>query len=148
MPFVPPSSPWQRLRALPPPERALAWRLALALPLIDLSLRLFGFQRTWRWLARCLPRASRPGSANAPSALRTAALARAVGARSPWRTTCLRQSLAVWWLLRERGQRAILTIGVVRREQPLQAHAWVELDGVALDPEVPPDAVFPPLPEP
>lgn len=148
MPAAPHPSAWQRYRALPPAERAVAWRLALLLPLIDLSLRLFGFQRTWGWLAR---RAPAPGVAvvgDELPAARLAALARTVGARSPWPTTCLRQALALWWLLRRRGHAAQLKIGVIRRESPFQAHAWVELDGVAMDPEVPAGAVFPPLVEP
>lgn len=148
MAAAPRSSPWRRYHALPPVERALARRLAALLPLIDLSLRLFGFQRTWGWLAR---RAPVPGEAwvvDAITADRLAWLARAIGARSPWPTTCLRQALALWWLLRRRGHAAQLKIGVIRRDSPFQAHAWVELDGVALDPEVPAGAVFPPLAEP
>lgn len=148
MPVAPHPSTWQRLRALPAPERALAWRLALALPAVDVCLRVFGFQRTWRWLARLLPTDPAQRAVDAPSPPRMAAIARAVGARSPWRASCLRQALVLWWLLRRHGLAAELKIGVVSRGLPLQAHAWVELEGQALDPEVPPDAVFPPLPEP
>lgn len=132
---------------LPPGERALAGRLALLLPLIDLSLRLLGFQRTWGWLVRFVP-ASAPNVADPGDfkfAQRAAHIARAVGARSPWRTTCLRQALVLWLLLRRRGLDAQLKIGVIRREAPFMAHAWVELAGVPLDPEVPAGAVFPPL---
>ncbi len=136
--------------ALPPGERALAWRLALLLPLIDVSLRLLGFQRTWGWLARFLstfaPNVA--DSADIESAQRAAHIARAVGARSPWRTSCLRQALALWLLLRRRGLDAQLKIGVIRRQAPFMAHAWVELGGIALDPEVPAGAVFPPLAPP
>lgn len=136
--------------ALPPGERALAWRLALLLPLIDISLRLMGFQRSWRWLAHFAP-ASAPMVAeleDISAASRVAYIARAVGARSPWRTSCLRQALALWLLLRRRGLDAQLKIGVIRRQAPFMAHAWVELGGVALDPEVPTGSVFPPLAAP
>ena len=85
-------------------------------------------------------------AAAAAGAERLAWLARAVGARSPWRTSCLRQALAVWWLLRRRRLPAELKIGVIRRDPPFQAHAWVELDGVALDPEAAAHVAFPPLP--
>lgn len=139
---------WQRWRALPPPERALAWRLLLLLPLIDVSLRLMGFQRTWSWLARCAPAPGVVRVAADVAPVRLAWLTRAVGARSPWPTTCLRQALALWCLLRRRGHPARLKIGVIRRIAPFQAHAWVELDGSALDPEVAAGAMFPPLAEP
>jgi len=55
-------------------------------------------------------------------------------------------TLAVWLLLRRRRLPAELKIGVIRREAPFQAHAWVELGGVALDPAAAAHAAFPPLP--
>lgn len=133
--------------ALTPDERALAWRLALLLPLIDLSLRLLGFQRSWGWIARFAPAsvANFADPADIMTAQRTAQIARSVGTRSPWRASCLRQALAVWLILRRRGLDAQLKIGVIRRQAPFMAHAWVDLGGVALDPEVPAGAAFPPL---
>ena len=146
---APPLSPFQRWRGLAADERLLVLGLLWLLPLIDLSLRSVGFQRSRGWLARFVPAEARllevDGEAIA-GAQRLAALARAIGARSPWRTSCLRQALAVWWLLRRRRLPAELRIGVIRREAPFQAHAWVELGGVALDPEAAAHAAFPRLP--
>ena len=142
-------SPLTRWRQLPADERALALRLLWLLPLIDVSLRTAGFQRSRGWLARFVP-SGVPLTEVSPDALAAAErlswLARAVGARSPWRTSCLRQALAVWLLLRRRRLPAEVKIGVIRRDPPFQAHAWVELDGVALDPEAAAHAAFPPLP--
>lgn len=138
-----------RWHQLPRDERALALRLLWLLPLIDVSLRSAGFQRSRAWLARFLPREGvllDVSPASLAEAQRLAWLARAIGARSPWRTSCLRQALAVWLLLRRRRLPAELKIGVIRRDPPFQAHAWVELDGVALDPEAAAHAAFPPLP--
>lgn len=68
-----------------------------------------------------------PGAGVAPRRL---AWLVSVAARSgAYRATCLRQSLALWWLLRRRGFPAALRIGVGRRAQELRAHAWVELRG-------------------
>ena len=142
-------SPLARWRQLPADERALALRLLWLLPLIDLSLRSAGFQRSRGWLSRLLPSEGvllEVSPASLADAQRLAWLARAVGARSLWRTSCLRQALAVWLLLRRRRLPAELKIGVVRRAPPFQAHAWVELGGVALDPEAAAHAAFPPLP--
>lgn len=135
---------------LPGAERGFAIKLLLLLPVVDISLRLIGFQRTWAWLARWTPARDAPLSLtySSPDPARIAELARAVGARSLWPTTCLRQALVVWLLLRRRGRAAELKIGVVRRDAPLQAHAWVELDGAALDPDVSDHAVFPPIKPP
>lgn len=49
----------------------------------------------------------------------------------PRRALCLEQSLALTWLLRRRGVPAELRIGVQAR--PFYAHAWVEVDGRALN---------------
>ena len=61
------------------------------------------------------------------------ALARAVSraARLVRKTTCLSRSLAGVALLRKHDYPAQLRLGVARGED-LLAHAWVELDGVAL----------------
>ena len=48
--------------------------------------------------------------------------------------TCLRRSLLLLGLLRRRGLRPVLQLGVAGRSGPFQAHAWVELDGERLLP--------------
>jgi hypothetical protein len=138
-----------RWRQLPAPERLPALQLLLLLPIVDLSLRAAGFQRTWAWLSRFARRdrpVVAPDAADLAAAERLAALARAVGARSPWPASCLRQALVVWLLLRRRQLPAELKIGVQRRSAPFQAHAWVELGGVALDPSAAAHQPFPDLP--
>jgi len=137
----------RRWRQLPSAERALTLRLLLMLPMIDVALRLFGLQRSWAWLSWWAPQPS-DAVVDPPAladATRLAALARAVGNHSVWPTTCLRQALAVWLLLRRQRLPAELKIGVTRREPPFQAHAWVDLNGVALDPEAASHAAFPKL---
>lgn len=47
-------------------------------------------------------------------------------------TTCLRQALAVHWLLRRRGLQPELRFGVDRIDNAPDMHAWVELEGVPL----------------
>jgi len=46
---------------------------------------------------------------------------------------CLDQSLALTSMLRQRGHAAMLVIGAERGDAGVSAHAWVELDGLALD---------------
>jgi hypothetical protein len=48
------------------------------------------------------------------------------------RATCLTQSLALQFLLRQRGRPAVIQIGVVRHERNFFAHAWIECDGQVL----------------
>jgi hypothetical protein len=47
---------------------------------------------------------------------------------SPFRPTCLRMSLAAIGLLRASGYAARLALGI-RAGDPVDAHAWVEIDG-------------------
>jgi hypothetical protein len=63
-------------------------------------------------------------------------LASAVNAaarRSPMRVTCVHRSLALWWMLRARGIRGELRIGIVADRVPFGAHAWVQCAGEALN---------------
>jgi hypothetical protein len=56
----------------------------------------------------------------------------AVSATSPFtpRVTCLTRSLTLQAMLRRRGRPALLRIGVAKPSgEPLEAHAWVELEG-------------------
>ena len=118
---------------------ALQWRYLCAavvlLPVIDVSLRRVGYQRTLAMLAR---RARRTGAAATdidPEALAEpiARMVSLVGRRSLWRTTCLRQALALWFFLARRGVETELRIGVEKSEKgDFAAHAWVERHGHVL----------------
>lgn len=60
--------------------------------------------------------------------------ARAVARVARWvpGATCLVRAAALARWLRSRAAPAVLRIGVRREAETLRAHAWVELDGVAL----------------
>ena len=47
--------------------------------------------------------------------------------------SCLEQSLVLWWLLHRQGIAAELRIGARKETNQFEAHAWVELEGVALN---------------
>lgn len=51
----------------------------------------------------------------------------------PWRRTCLRRSVVLYYLLRRAGRDAVLHLGV-RRDAAgvLDAHAWLSRDGTPL----------------
>jgi hypothetical protein len=127
----------ERWRGLAPRERRLLLQLTLLLPLIGLALNLLGYRRTHDALGRAIPqRTSAPRRAPAESPAEIARLiARLVSIAArhgPYRASCLRQSLALWWLLRRRGIAADLRIGVRREQNRVEAHAWVEYNDEAL----------------
>ncbi len=53
--------------------------------------------------------------------------------RWPLDATCLRRSLLLGWILRRREPQLI--VGVRKRNDKIEAHAWIRLAGVDLDPE-------------
>ena len=119
----------RRVAALTRPE----WRVladgAIAAARIELGLRTRPLARVIAW-AESRPVAS---GAGAVAAHRLSVLSswpyRAVG----WTPSCLRRSLVLTALLRQRGQPAVLCVGVRRDGAQIRAHAWVECSGEAFD---------------
>ena len=104
--------------------------LVLLLPAVGAALRLLGFKRTRSLLEGLAPLPPDPDQMDTAltndTAFRIAQLVGIAAHHGPYRATCLRQSLALWWLLRRRGIPAELRIGVHKDEGELQAHAWVD----------------------
>lgn len=139
------SRPTLRLLGLP---WAAQWRLgalALLLPLVDVHLRKRGLRATRERLARLRGHAPlrQPTEGDQRWAQRLAQLAATAGRRGLYANTCLRQALIVHWWLRRRGLPAELVIGAQPGLGELDAHAWVELGGIALAQhrELPPELV-------
>jgi hypothetical protein len=128
---------WERLRrfsALERTARGLFLRAAALLPLISLSLRLRGFRKTQASLQKFLSLPNNPADTCAPHRADLAVrMVRAAARHSPGRPTCLEESLALWWLLGRQGIASELRIGVRKRGDKFEAHAWVERDRIALN---------------
>ena len=119
-------------RALDGSERRLLVALAVVLPAIGSALRTVGVRRTYRLLGGSRPIAARGIEVDEMSqaaAERLGWLVNIAARHGPYSATCLRQSLALWWLLRRRGLPAELRIGVGKEDARMRAHAWVELAG-------------------
>ena len=127
---------WDQLRRLTGSERRLLAKALLLLPLIALGLRLVGFRRFQTALARFAPVNGAPLAERADSMMRQARAAarmvRVAARYGPYRATCLRQALTLWWLLRRQGVASDLRFGARKEADQVEAHAWVELQGVAL----------------
>jgi hypothetical protein len=117
-------------RPVLPAQPALAWVVPayLCLVIVDAALRLLGFGRIHLWLHRL------PLGRRRPDLERARRLARAVdraAAFYPKRAWCLERSLVTLILMRVRRWPARLVLGAKR--MPFAAHAWVELDGQAVN---------------
>jgi hypothetical protein len=101
---------------------------------VDVTLRIVGLQRTRALLYRP------PGNTlhgrhatTIPDLQRLAQLVQSAATRGPYRfARCLPQSLVTQRILAEYGVEGILKIGVQKNGASMQAHAWVEVDGVPL----------------
>ena len=124
----------RKFLALPAPERRLLPLLMVLQPAISVALRLRGYRRTQHWLERRSqhPTPHAASTTELTAAERVATLAGIAGRRGPMATSCLRQSLAVFWVLRRRGLQPELKFGVDRIGESADMHAWVELEGVPL----------------
>ena len=116
------------------------WLLAEAcvlLPVVMLGLRVLGFKR-------CLALAaagrrerhqtvSHEGEASLNRAKDIAKIVGSAARNGPYKAACLSQSLALSFLLHRRGIKNKVHLGVRKGENELEAHAWVECAGLALN---------------
>jgi hypothetical protein len=116
------------------------WQIARTLALLALTrlgLRCLGFNRSYRLIARLSAR-PRPNSAPSGSSLararRTAETVTRINRDyALFGASCLEESLFLWGHLRRRGIPADFRIGVRTLTGTFESHAWVELDGIALN---------------
>ena len=105
-----------------------AW---LWLPLFWLGLRVLGLPRFQACLLKTPARSALP---LALPVIRAVGEAVNIAARhSPLPATCLTRSLLLGWLLRRRGVQSQLRIGVRLTQGALDAHAWVESEGIPVN---------------
>ena len=125
----------RKFSALERPAQALFLRALLLLPLVSLSLRLRGFRSTQSLLENSLSHAvaERHADLAKKQAAWTARMVHAADRHGFVHPTCLAKSLTLWWLLGRQGITSRLRIGIRKEKEKLEAHAWVEREGAALN---------------
>lgn len=125
---------WDALRGLTHEERRLLFGSVFALPLIALSIRLFGLKRTRSFMRRgSRDKTREPSPDDLDLARRLARMVDLAAQHGPWPANCLQRSLVLWRHLGRRALPAELRIGVRSARAGVEAHAWVELWGVVLN---------------
>ncbi len=116
-------------------ERYLLLQALILLPLIHLSLNVWGFKRTYSILGNGEWGIGNRewGMGNGENSiseqiLTTASMVKIAAKYYKW-ATCLRKSLALWFLLQRQGITTELQIGTRFEKEEFQAHAWVEYQG-------------------
>jgi Transglutaminase-like superfamily len=127
---------WQGFRRMNGISRGVALQATIALAATWVALRAIGFRRWKAVLVRLMPRPLPAAAPMDPSQTETAReIARILEATSrhlTFHSSCLEQSLALWWLLGWRGIPADLRIGARKEAGRFEAHAWVESGSTAL----------------
>lgn len=126
-----------RLRSLTPERRRAVTRASLLLGAVQVGLAVMPFQRLLNTIYRAAKPADSPDAASSSASQFDMDLAvwavEAAGRRLLSRNPCLPKALAMLIMLRRAGEEAQLRLGVAREgEGPLQAHAWVESQGVVV----------------
>lgn len=134
----------RKLFRLSPRELRLLVQASVLLPAVRLALQ-FASVADLQKLGRVVRRDPQVSDLT-PRA--TARLVRVAAHRGLYRAKCLEQSLVLRWLLRRQGIDAQIFFGARKENEQMQAHAWVEVDGVSLDEDANSHRSFSPFAEP
>ena len=122
----------KKFRELTWPERRIFFLALALLPMTALGLRLFGFRRTHAALTRAVFEGAADDDSTLLQARNTARMVAAAARYGPYRASCVPLSLTLQCLLRRRRIETDLRLGVSKVAARLEAHAWVEYQGVPL----------------
>jgi len=114
---------WHKLRSLSPSEVWFLVEAAAAVVAFDVAFRLFSSKTCLALLGR---KQSSQGGQQKVNLQRMAWLVDVADRYAPGKSSCLRQTAALAWLLRRRGVATSLRIGVARQEGKFTAHSWLE----------------------
>lgn len=122
------SSRLRQIQRLSAAERRVLAQAVVLLPVAALGVKLAGLRRMQAWLA--LPR--RGGTSRPLQAAMVARMVSIAQRHGPYRARCLATAVTLQSLLGRIGIATELRLGVRKCPGGLEAHAWIEHDGVAL----------------
>ena len=124
---------YHTLSELSAAERSLLICALWLLPVVTIALRVKGLRFTQDLLTLAF-RSPRSNSEPISSQIWTTVRMVKTAAKyyQPW-ANCLKKSLVLWILLRDRGIISEIRIGVQRESTTFSAHAWVEYQGIVLN---------------
>lgn len=127
----------RKLMRLNPGDRRTLAQAMILLPLMALALRFTGLRRSQRIFSRFIPynsaRKTGQSETTLTQAFHISQLVSLAVRHGVHPANCLQRSLALWWLLGRQGIRSELYIGTRKEGGRLDAHAWIEMEGVVLN---------------
>jgi hypothetical protein len=138
---------WRKLKALSWSELMLLMQALLLLPFVGLGIKCFGLRGFYGAIANLNPRKYRVlGKEEIRQARAIARLVEIASRYGLYKPNCLQKSLLLCWLLRRHNIESELRIGVRKKAEFLEAHAWVEYQGCVLNDQRNVDQSFVPFP--
>ena len=133
-------SSFRKLRQLSANERSLLTQALILLPLTFCGVYALGVSRWCRFLGQLasLPIALNRNSSHADTeaiaeAQAIARIVKIAAEQGIYQAKCLQQTLVLWCLLRRNHIESDIRFGARKAGGELQAHAWVEVSGIALN---------------
>ncbi len=114
---------WNKLRSLSPSEVWFLVKAAAVVVGFDVAFRLFSSKTCLALFER---KAAFHRRQKGVDPQRMAWLVDVADRYAPGKSSCLRQTAALAWLLHRRGVATSLRIGVARQEGKFTAHSWLE----------------------
>jgi hypothetical protein len=114
---------------------------AVLLPTVRLALHFISVSRLKDFGSKAI---HDPRSTQLPPRV-TARMVRVAASRGLYRFKCLDQSLVLRWLLRRQGIDARIVFGARKEDGQIEAHAWVECQGIAVNEDGDVCRYFPPF---
>lgn len=114
------------------------WKLLLAalvkLPIVTILLYTCGFKKTQSLLMRFLSHRQSPEISGDEKEVLIKSIVRMVKIAvnySPYHNNCLKYSMVLWWELTRKGIASVIRFGVNKEKSTnIDAHAWVEVNGI------------------
>ena len=123
-----------KVKQLSPRELRVLLQALFLLPLVVLGLWLKGFNRTQSMLTNRLPVGDVSIDKNTLSQVYIIAkMVKVASVQGICSATGLPQALLLRWFLRRRGINGELRFSVNKKETQLEAHVWVEVNGVPVN---------------
>ena len=119
----------KRVLKLSPDELAILAQAAICMPIVRLALRFISVARLNAMATRSRRQLFRV-DAKPKDLARLVSIAADHGI---YRARCLEKSLVLRWLLARRGIDGQVVFGACKAEDAMQAHAWIEVNGVPLN---------------
>ncbi len=118
--------------ALPNSHKRILVNVYFLVPLLELAVKITGLKNTVRCLRVFASKKTKPDGDPRKLINQHSNFLNLYSKHFPFWGKCLAKSLALWFLLANRGIKTDLRFGMKKENGMLRAHAWLEFEGIPL----------------